>query len=363
LKVGLRSCGLALTLLVLAVLAGWANEASWRQVGQLRRSFAAVQTDVLDRSERVESAKPVSAEHVASAQFVNDCDRTLGWLQRLLLTSFVLLAGSVGTLVLSVYHDRIAPLPVEPIQSRAISERDEKLAALGTMAAGMAHEIRNPLTAVNVRLHSLTRTLLPGSSEQEDALVIGSELQRLDRMLGQFLRFARPSDPKMVTVSVDYLLRKVHAILSPHLAKAAIRLEVESIPDSWVQADPDQIEQVLVNLVKNAAESIGQDGTIVLRAGASPALLTGRSKPAVVLEVIDTGPGVSPAAQLRVFDPFFTTKEGGTGLGLSIAARIVEQHGGTLFCHSPANHGATFRMLLPLAEKHEDEARSDYPAG
>jgi signal transduction histidine kinase len=230
------------------------------------------------------------------------------------------------------------------------------------MAAGMAHEIRNPLTAVNVRLHSLTRTLLPGSSEQEDASIIGSELQRLDRILRQFLQFARPANPVMVTVSADYLLRKVQAILAQHLAKTAIRLEVESVPNSWVRVDPDQIEQVLVNLIKNAAESIGHDGTIILRAQTSTARLGGRRSPAVILAVSDTGPGVPPEVQPRLFDPFFTTKEGGTGLGLPIAARIVKQHGGTLVCETTPNRGTTFSIVLPLAEKHEDEVSSDHSA-
>jgi signal transduction histidine kinase len=340
----------------LAGLIGWVGQTTWQQLRHLRRSFATVQSGGFHLQEN-------SAEHVALDQFVKDSYRALDWLQRLLLVFFVLLLSLTGTMVLSLYRGTIAPLRVKLSQSRAIIERDEKLAALGTMAAGMAHEIRNPLTAVNVRLHSLTRTLLPGSSEQEDAMVIGSELQRLDRMLRQFLQFARPADPKMVTVSTDYLLRNVHAILAPHLAKDCIRLEVESMPNSWIHVDPDQIKQVLVNLVKNAGESIGHDGKIVLRARPSPARLKGRAKPSVILEVSDTGPGVPPTVQPRLFDPFFTTKEGGIGLGLSIAARIVEQHDGTILCHSPVNQGATFSIVLPLAEKHEDEGSSDYSVG
>jgi signal transduction histidine kinase len=318
-----------------------------------------------------ENARPVlrlcqelnTAEQAALELFVKDSYRALGWLQRLFVVSLALLAIFTGAMALSLYRGTIAPLRVKLIQSRAIIERDEKLAALGTMAAGMAHEIRNPLTAVNVRLHSLTRTLIPGSSEHEDAFVIGNELQRLDRMLRQFLQFARPANPKMVTLSADYLLRKIEAITGPHLAKASIRLDVESTPDSWIHCDPDQIEQVLVNLVKNAAESIGAHGGIVLRARANSARLGGRSTDEVILEVSDTGPGVAPEVQPRLFDPFFTTKEGGTGLGLSIAARIVEQHGGTILCHSAVKHGATFHIALPSAEKNENEPSSADPAG
>jgi signal transduction histidine kinase len=304
-----------------------------------------------------------TAEHVALNQLVRESLRALSWLQRLLLVSFGLLVTLTGMLVLFLCRGTIAPLRVKLTQSCAIIERDEKLAALGKMAAGMAHEIRNPLTAVNVRLHSLTRTLLPGSSEHEDALVIANELQRLDRLLRQFLQFARPANPQMVTVSADYLLRKIQTIFSPHLTKRGIRLELESIPEGWICVDPDQIEQVLVNLVKNAAESVGEGGRIVLRSRSSLVRWAGRTKPAVILEVGDNGPGLAPEVQPRIFDPFFTTKEGGTGLGLSIAARIVEQHGGTILCHSAAEDGTTFSIVLPLAENHENELSCTDSAG
>jgi signal transduction histidine kinase len=277
--------------------------------------------------------------------------------------AYVLLATFTGILVLFLFRGTITALRFKLVQNRAVIERDEKLAALGKMAAGMAHEIRNPLTAVNVRLHSLTRTLLPGSSEHEDALVIENELQRLDRLLCQFLQFARPADPKMVTVSADYLLRKIQTVFSPHFLKTDIRLELESIHEGWICVDPDQIEQVLVNLVKNAAESVGPGGRVTLRARSQPVRWAGRTKPAMILEVGDNGPGLAPEVQTRIFDPFFTTKERGTGLGLSIAARIVEQHGGTILCHSAAKDGTTFSIVLPLAEKVEDELSSTDSAG
>jgi signal transduction histidine kinase len=361
-KERLRSYGMTLAIVVLTGLIGWAGQATWQQLSHVRRNFATVQREGFYLSEPVESPGRVQAQFAAMDQFVKDSSGALGWLQRLLLVSLVLLVSLAGTIILALYRGTIAPLRVKLTQTRAIIERDEKLAALGTMAAGMAHEIRNPLTAVNVRLHSLTRTLLPNSSEQEDAMLIGNELQRLDRILQQFLQFARPADPKMVTVSADYLLRKVHAIQALPLEKASIRLEVESTPNSWVQVDPDQIEQVLVNLVKNAAESIGHDGKITLRARTDAARLAGRVTPRVLLEVSDTGPGVPPEVQPRLFDPFFTTKEGGTGLGLPIAARIVEQHGGALIYKTDAHQGATFSVVLPLAEKNEDEISSDHSA-
>src|SRR5207249_11205325 len=111
------------------------------------------------------------------------------------------------------------------------------------------------------------------------------------------------------------------------------------------------LKQVLINLVRNGAEAIGGAGTVTLRARAARAALGGRETDAVILEVSDTGKGISPEAEKRLFDPFFTTKESGTGLGLPIAARIVEKHGGVLQYQTQMNRGTTFGIVLPLADE------------
>jgi signal transduction histidine kinase len=278
---------------------------------------------------------------------MKDSQRALAWVQQLLIVALALLVILVGTAVVAVYRGVIGPLRVELGESRARAARQEKLASLGTLAAGVAHEIRNPLTAINVRLHSLKKSLGENSSEQEDALVIGHEIQRLERIVQDFLQFARPGEPKLLTVSADSLLAKVRSLFSAQLEKASIRLQVESVPDVWVVADPHQIEQVLINLIQNAAESMEKGGTVTLRVRTGTARLTGRTRPVVILEVNDTGTGIPPEVQKRMFDPFFTTKEEGTGLGLAIAARIIETHGGALECRSQVNRGTTFTILLP----------------
>jgi signal transduction histidine kinase len=114
-----------------------------------------------------------------------------------------------------------------------------------------------------------------------------------------------------------------------------------------VQVDPAQMKQVLINLVQNAADSIGREGTITLRARAARKTLPNGEKNAVVLEVTDTGKGIPVEVQKRLFDPFFTTKDNGTGLGLSIAARIVQKHGGLLQYQTRVNQGTTFDIVLP----------------
>lgn len=300
---------------------------------------------ILDLSRRLKAS-----ERTEQTQFIKDSQRALAWIQQLLLIVLLALVAMVGSMRVAIYRGVIGPLRSEVTESRAIAARHEKLASLGTLAAGVAHEIRNPLTAINVRLHSLKKNLLPGSSEQEDALVIGHEIQRLEHLLKEFLQFARPSEPKFVTVSVDSLLAKAQVLLGSQLERNSIRLEVESVPDIWVMADPHQIEQVLINLIQNSAESIEKGGVITLRTRTGKARLGKTVQPVVMLEVNDTGKGIPPEVRGRIFDPFFTTKEEGTGLGLAIALRIIEKHGGTLECHSELNHGTTISIVLPTAK-------------
>jgi len=273
------------------------------------------------------------------------------------LVALVLILGFTATRL--IYSAQIAPLRAQLVESREIIDRQEKLASLGTLAAGVAHEIRNPLTAINVRLHSLKRTLVRGSSEHEDATVIDQEIQRLDRIVRNVLHFARPAEPRQIRITAGSLFSRVQGLLGSELEKASIRLSLASSPTLWIRVDPQQIEQVLINLIQNAAESIGRDGTITLRARSTLMPLAGHATPVVILEVIDTGKGIPLKVQERLFDPFFTTKEAGTGLGLSIAARIVEKHGGALQYQTEVGRGTTFGIVLPRVEKDADEVETE----
>src|SRR5438874_19760 len=300
-----------------------------------------------------------AAERAALNQFVEDSHEALGGLQRLLmaLVALVLILGFTATRL--IYSAKIAPLRAELVESREIIDRQEKLASLGTLAAGVAHEIRNPLTAINVRLHSLKRTLVRGSSEHEAATVIDQEIQRLDRIVRNVLHFARPAEPRQIRITAGSLFSRVQGLLGSELEKASIRLSLASSPTLWIRVDPQQIEQVLINLIQNAAESIGRDGTITLRARSTLMPLAGHATPVVILQVIDTGKGIPLKVQERLFDPFFTTKEAGTGLGLSIAARIVEKHGGALQYQTEVGRGTTFGIVLPRVEKDADEVATE----
>ena len=292
----------------------------------------------------------VEAHHESLKHFIAESQRTLEWLRWFFVAAFfALLALSVWAARL-VYHALIAPLQVKLLESQATIERQEKLASLGLLAAGVAHEIRNPLTAIKARLYTQTRGLKPGSPERVDAEMIGQEIQRLERIVKGFLTFARPAEPEFVVVPAAQALRDARDLLAPQLEQRGIdlRLAPNDAPLP-VRVDPQQIKQVLINLIQNAADATGTGGTITLQARAGTRPSPHGSVPAVILEVADTGTGIPPEVQKRLFDPFFSTKETGTGLGLAIAARIVEKHGGALQYQTRVNHGTVFGVVLPPA--------------
>ena len=293
----------------------------------------------------------IDNQRSAFDDFLQSSDRTLAVFKQLLEIAAMLLLGLASALLLFIYRGMIAPLRLRLTESHAIIARQEKLASLGVLAAGVAHEIRNPLTAIKFRLFSLKKSL--PAAAQEDAGVIAGEITRLERIVKDFLEFARPSEPDLIALPAQRILQEVRDLLEPQLEKSAIKLQVEASEPAWVRADNQQIKQVLINLIQNSADSIGRDGVITLRVAIEPGAVRNGSEPAVALEVSDTGKGIPPDVQERLFDPFFTTKAGGTGLGLPIAARIVEKHGGKLRYQTTPHRGSTFRVLLPPSGKHE----------
>jgi signal transduction histidine kinase len=274
-------------------------------------------------------------------------NQTLTQLRLSVLALVALLFVFGAMLALMVYRHLIAPLRVKLFESQALIERHEKLASLGLLAAGVAHEVRTPLTALKTALFIQHKRFRSGSPEHADALVIERELTRLERVVNDFLQFARPAEPDLGPLSADYPLQEVQSLLGPRLARNGIHLVTEDSPPMTINADAIQIQQVIINLVQNAADSIKGAGTITLRARPDRKRISNGETDVVILEVADTGRGIQPETQKRLFDPFFTTKATGTGLGLSIAARIVEKHGGTLQYQTQVNRGTTFGIVLP----------------
>lgn len=231
-------------------------------------------------------------------------------------------------------------------KSQEILLQAEKMALVGKLAAGTSHSIRNPLTSVKMRLFSLSRSLAFDTHQKEDFDVISEEIAHIDTIVENFLEFSRPPRLKMQKVNpatvVDLAIKLLRHRLEAY--GVSIRLNRKQ-PITDIQADPEQLKEVLVNLLVNACESIQGSGLIVIREEETFSESLGR---AVEIQITDNGPGIPESIKDKVFQPFFTTKEEGTGLGLSIAVRIVEQHGGSLNLISEKGKGSTFIINLPV---------------
>jgi len=224
----------------------------------------------------------------------------------------------------------------------------EKLALVGKLAAGMAHSIRNPFTSVKMRLFSLARALQLTDTQQDDLAVISEEIRHIDTIVQNFLEFSRPPKLIMQSISPSCVVDSAIQLLEHRLKSYDVTIRVvREFPLPEIQADPEQLKEVIVNLIVNACEAMQKGGAIVIHEEEGPA---GPIARAAVIHVSDNGPGISEAIREKILQPFFTTKEEGTGLGLSIAARIVEEHRGRLEFTSNPDMGTTFTIALPFRE-------------
>jgi signal transduction histidine kinase len=258
------------------------------------------------------------------------------WIMLLIFSAIALYRGIV-----------VAPLREKLTVSRSVIEHQGKLAHLGQLLASLAHEIRNPLTAINARLYTLQKSVPEGTAEHKDTQVIRSEINRLDHIVKDYLKLTRPADPRFAPLKAVEVYQELQDLLEPDLLQQGVQLRMGAATSTPFRADPQQIKQVLINLIQNAAEAIGNDGTITLSARRDGSRSKENSHDSVILEVEDTGPGIPRDVQDKLFDPFFSTKEEGTGLGLAISAQIVEKHGGTIEFDTHQGHGTTFRLVLP----------------
>ena len=249
-------------------------------------------------------------------------------------------SGVTGTPV--VYAVGIDVTDEEEMLRRLL--RAERLAAVGTLAAGLAHEVRNPLNSASLQLAVLERRLERGETAATTtpiARIIKSEIERLDRLVRDFLAFAKPSPIDRRPVDVAQLLAAVAGLIEPEAEASHVAVTVEA-PDGLAPAagDPERLRQVLLNLTRNAVEAMhDRGGRLTLRARVVGA-------DAIELDVEDDGPGF--AESLPVFDAFFTTKDQGTGLGLSLVHRIVADHGGTIRVQSRPGR-TCFTVALAVA--------------
>jgi len=227
----------------------------------------------------------------------------------------------------------------------------DQLASLGQLAAGLAHEIKNPLAGIQGALELLRDEATDESTVRlhDDML---EELKRVHGILQRLLESGRPAPLRISRVDLARLIGETADLLRPSLRRKRVALQCELASDlPTLSADPAKMRQVLVNLIQNAAEAMPEaGGKIVVRAASFPA------EAAVVLTVEDDGPGIAPESLRRLFEPFYTTKFAGTGLGLSISKSLIEQHGGRIEVTSEVGRGTSFLVILPIASRVGEDA-------
>ncbi len=219
----------------------------------------------------------------------------------------------------------------------------DRLAALGELGAGIAHEIRNPLATLSGVIDILGAAVPAESSKAEFVKIGQEEMARLDRIVGEFLSFARPPQPSFQEANLNEIVDSTLLLLNRHAEKSGVRIERHLGPLPQVLIDPDQIRQVLLNVIKNSIEAMPDGGNVQIRSAYQSEQGT------VTVAVTDSGEGIDPVIIDRLFDPFFTSKPGGTGLGLSISYQLVRHHGGAIRV-IPNPKGTTFEIQLPVAQ-------------
>jgi two-component system sensor histidine kinase HydH len=222
--------------------------------------------------------------------------------------------------------------------------RHKRLAALGKLSAGIAHEIRNPLSSIRGLAQFVYNSFSKADERKEDLNTIIQEVDRLNKLVVQVLDFAKLKKPNLTSFSLNDLIRKIAELFKLEIKDKQIKFSLELSPDiSQIQADEDQVRQILMNVIINAIQAIPKKGEIKIKT--EKALLKG--EPAIKLIIEDSGIGIPEKDFTQIFDPFFSTKEKGSGLGLSIAYKLIEAHRGEIKVESKEGEGTKFVIFLP----------------
>ena len=219
--------------------------------------------------------------------------------------------------------------------------RSERLASLGRLASGVAHEIRNPLSSIKGFAQYFRDKFEKDSQDKSYAEIVIKEVERLNRVITQLLDFARPKELRLQSYLLSQVIEHSLKLLQGNFDKKRVRLKTSFIEER-VELDWDQMTQALLNIFLNAMESMDDTGELHVKTALKP------EKRGVEISISDTGPGISRENLSRIFDPFFSTKKKGTGLGLAITAKIIEAHKGEISVESEEGKGTTFKIFLPL---------------
>ncbi len=258
----------------------------------------------------------------------------------------VVLIASIALIVTALAFNKTLARQVELKTKELVDSQErlmhsERFAAVGEAAAYVSHEIKNPLMVIGGLAGQVSRRLSEDPAAQEKLHIIQGEVKRLESFLGELRDFLRPVHPSKQEVNLNEIIREVEVLMAPAAEEKGIRLEDRL--DSRLprlQADPNQLNQVLVNLVKNAMEATDTGDRIILA--------TGSQDEQVWFSIRDTGKGMTPEVKEKIFHPFFTTKEKGTGLGLAVIHKIITDHNGTIDLETAPGEGSTFTIRLPI---------------
>lgn len=221
--------------------------------------------------------------------------------------------------------------------------RADRLAAMGELTAGVAHEVRNPLGIIRASVQLMEDAECSRERVSEAAEVIKQEIDRLDRVIKALLDFGRPAVPTLRPVAVSQVLEDVALFSSTFASRARVKIVEDYSADTPdVMADPEQLKQVFVNLISNAVQAMPRGGTLTIETGVHDGFVFVRFR--------DTGPGISQGVRDKIFDPFVSTRDDGTGLGLTIVHRIVDEHDGHIEVESDPGDGTTFTVWLPALQ-------------
>jgi len=244
-------------------------------------------------------------------------------------------------------------------------QRLDKLASIGTMAAGIAHEIRSPLTSISMDLDSLYDSPFKMEDVRKTIVQVLNEIERIDNIVSNLLQFSRPANREFVCFELRDVIEKSISIAKKKIGEKRIQIQTE-IGSSKLEitGSPDRVEQMIINLIINAIEAIRVEGTITLKAEMPKTSDFYLSKPLkesffcsykniIKITIEDTGDGIPPELIERIFDPYFTTKNSGTGLGLSIVTKVVEEHQGYISVSGTPGQGSIFEIFVPATPEAE----------
>jgi signal transduction histidine kinase len=255
--------------------------------------------------------------------------------------------GVLVWLLVNQLHQKEARLSASLVDLERAKERllqEERLAAVGRLASGIAHEIRNPVSAIVSALSTARGSALGASEREEMFEIAANESRRLERLTTDFLAYARPRSPQKTPSSLDDTLGYVADACRPRGTERGVSIHAHPSGGLMAEIDASYVQQALVDLVMNAVEASSPEGRVDLRAEAN-------SDGSVRIEVENTGPSIPPASVARIFEPFFTTKAQGTGLGLAIAHNIARAHGGDLVLSANEPGRVCFALTFPAAQK------------